>query len=423
MSKDSAHAEISRIEDFGLVSDSALMRRIGIAMIALGGALEVAYSAFFHAPDWTDAAAMAVLLLATGATMLIPFQRMSPRWIMLPLMLGLASVSLIAMGDDVAIGMPFMFLPAAVMTIFFWHDAFAKWIVIAVVSALYLAVPMLFGGPDAVAESVATLPLLVAASVLLGMLFHRFRHSTVEQARFRGTITALLMALDAREDHSIEHASDVLAVVGAVAEALGLDSREQLHVADVALLHDVGKIGIPNEILQKPSSLSAEEWTVMRRHPVIGERILNEVPGFEEVAVAVRHEHERWDGKGYPDGLKGDQIPLASRIVLACDAYDAMISYRPYRKPLTDTEAREQLLRNSGSQFDPAVVDTLLKVLERRSIEQLGKAGPRATLAEIDPSVREQTVNLRGFHGVHDDLSDRPPKRRISSIVGKVASL
>lgn len=400
------------------------MRRIGLGLIVLGGSIEIVYSLAFRSPDWTDAAAIGLLLIAAGTTLAMPFDRISPRWIILPLMLGLASVSLIAMGDEVDVGVPFMFFPAAVMMIFFWHDAPAKWFVMAVIAVLYVAVPAGWGSQEAFVESITTLPLLVASSALLGMLFHRFRRSTVEQARFRGTITALLMALDAREDHSAEHSSDVLAVVSAVAEDLGLDSREQLHVADVALLHDVGKIGIPNEILQKPSSLTAEEWDVMRRHPVIGERILNEVPGFEKVATAVRHEHERWDGKGYPDGLKGEEIPLASRIVLACDAYDAMISHRPYREPLTETEAREQLLRNSGTQFDPRVVNSLLMVLERRGIERFRSGGPGASVTSIDPEIRDDALSLRGFGGAFEEpRREQPPKKLISSIVGKVASL
>lgn len=423
MSQESAQAEISRIEDFGLVSDSSLMRRIGFVMIVLGAVLEIVHSAFFSAPDWSDAAAAGLLVVAAVATMLMPFDRISPRWIILPLMLGLASVSLIAMGDEVAIGMPFMFLPAAVMTIFFWHDAPAKWFVIVSISALYVVVPFLYGGPEAIAESVATLPLLVAVSVLLGMLFHRFRRSTVEHARFRGTITALLMALDAREDHSVEHASDVLAIVSAVAADLGLDTREQLHIADVALLHDVGKIGIPNEILQKPSTLDEREWEVMRRHPVIGQRILNEVPGFEDVAIAVRHEHERWDGKGYPDGLKREEIPLASRIILACDAYNAMISRRPYREPLSETEARDQLLTNSGTQFDPAVVDSLLKILEHRGIERIREKASSVSVTPLDPGVRKQALSLRGFGVAAEEGAEHQSKGIVSAIVGKVASL
>ncbi|MBI5309627.1 MAG: HD-GYP domain-containing protein [Actinobacteria bacterium] len=422
MSQESANAEISRIEDFGLVSDDSLMRRIGLGLILLGGTIEIVYSLAFRAPDWTDAAAIGLLLVAAGTTLVMPLDRVSPRWIILPLMFGLASVSLIAMGDEVDVGMGFMFLPAAVMMIFFWHDAPAKWFVMAVVAALYVAVPAVWGGDEAIVESLTTLPMLVAASALLGMLFHRFRRSTVEQARFRGTITALLMALDARDDHSIEHSSDVLGVVSSVAEDLGLDSREQLHVADVALLHDIGKIGIPNEILTKPSSLTDEEWDVMRRHPVIGERILNEVPGFEKVATAVRHEHERWDGKGYPDGLRAEAIPLASRIVLACDAYDAMISKRPYREPLTETEAREQLLRNSGTQFDPRVVNSLLKTLERRGIERIRNGGTGTAVTSIDPEERSEAESLRGFRGVGEEPSVGHPKRLISSIVSKVAS-
>ncbi len=124
-------------------------------------------------------------------------------------------------------------------------------------------------------------------------------------------------------------------------------------LAAVALLHDVGKIGIPDELLHKAGPLSDEEWKVMREHPVIGERILANVPGLEAVALAVRHEHERWDGDGYPDGLVGAEIPLASRIVLACDAWNALQSDRPYRAALPREDALAELRRCSGTQFDP----------------------------------------------------------------------
>jgi HD-GYP domain-containing protein (c-di-GMP phosphodiesterase class II) len=146
--------------------------------------------------------------------------------------------------------------------------------------------------------------------------------------------------------------------------------------------------------LEKPSPLSEDEWTVMRRHPVIGERILNEVPGFETVANAVRHEHERWDGTGYPDGLKAEEIPVASRIVLACDAYHAMTSERPYRDPLSEAQAREQLRTHSGTQFDPGVVEALLAALEARDGKPvMHRTGWRETIEEGVAN------NLRVLHG------------------------
>ena len=116
-----------------------------------------------------------------------------------------------------------------------------------------------------------------------------------------------------------------------VAEAMALDADEVGRVRMAALLHDIGKVGIPDEILHKPGQLDEREWELMRQHPVIGERILRMIPGLGAIARIVRHEHERWDGGGYPDGLVGDATPLGSRIILACDAYHAMTSDRPYR--------------------------------------------------------------------------------------------
>jgi HD-GYP domain-containing protein (c-di-GMP phosphodiesterase class II) len=356
----------SRLEDFGLTADRDLVRRIAIAMLAFGGALEIMYSVVFNQPNWTDAAAIGLVVLATAWVLIVRWDRSSPRLIIGPVLLGVASVALVGIGDRVNVGLSFLFLPAAVVMVFFWDDLLVKVAVMLPLTIAYVAVPAIWGDQNAVIEALTTLPLLLGSSMILGAMFNRFRTASVEQARFRGTITALLMALDARDDYTAEHSSEVLSLVMAVSEDLGLESKETLHTADVALLHDIGKIGIPNEILEKPAPLSEDEWTVMRRHPVIGERILNEVPGFETVANAVRHEHERWDGTGYPDGLKAEEIPVASRIVLACDAYHAMISERPYRDPLSEAQAREQLRMNTGTQFDPGVVEALLAALEAR---------------------------------------------------------
>jgi HD-GYP domain-containing protein (c-di-GMP phosphodiesterase class II) len=356
----------SRLEGFGLNSDCDLVRRLTLAMLIFGGTLEILYSLIFRAPGWTDL--VAVLLTALAIVWLLTLGRrvQNPRTLIPPVALGIAALTLIVIGDGVEVGMSFLFLPAALVMVFYWDDLPVKLAVMLPVCALLVAVPALYGDRNSLIEAVTMLPLLLGSTVVLGATFNRFRQASVEQARFRGTINALMMALDARDDHTAEHCQEVLDLVMMVSEEIGLDPDDTLHAADVALLHDVGKIGIPNEILLKPASLDDEEWAVMRRHPEIGERILRKVPGFEAVARAVRHEHEHWDGGGYPDGLKGEEIPVASRIVLACDAYHAMISERPYRSAMSVAQAREELRAGAGTQFDPGVVEPLLTALEAR---------------------------------------------------------
>jgi HD-GYP domain-containing protein (c-di-GMP phosphodiesterase class II) len=195
------------------------------------------------------------------------------------------------------------------------------------------------------------------------------RHSdAVRDAQQRASLEALARALEARDGYTGRHGEETVGIAVRVADALGLEPDEIDEVRTVALLHDIGKIGIPNDILHKPGPLDTEEWERMREHPVIGERILRVVPGLERVARAVRHEHERWDGGGYPDGIAGEEIPLASRITLVCDAWHAMTSDRPYRRAMPAEHAVAQLLEHSGSQFDRAVVRALLGVLERDGV-------------------------------------------------------
>lgn len=182
----------------------------------------------------------------------------------------------------------------------------------------------------------------------------------------RGAIGALALALSERDRGTGEHAEQVVALAGAVARRLNVDAEEVERIAAAALLHDIGKVAVPDSILSKPGPLNDEEWQVMRGHSAVGERILRAVPGLGPVARMVRHGHEQYDGSGYPDGLRGDEIPMGSRIVLACDAYDAMTSARPYRDALSHDQAVAELTAHAGTQFDPRVVDALIGYLDDR---------------------------------------------------------
>ena len=195
------------------------------------------------------------------------------------------------------------------------------------------------------------------------------REAPAEDAGVSATtevVAALAQALEERDNYTGEHSESVVDLAAHVADTMGLDPHEITTIRSAALLHNFGKIGISDEILNKAGPLSEEEWVIMREHPVIGERILRAIPGMGAVARIVRHEHERWDGTGYPDGLEGDAIPVGARIILACDAYQAMTSNRPYRAALSHHMAVAELTANAGSQFDPKVVEALVGYLVDR---------------------------------------------------------
>ncbi|HET7416391.1 MAG TPA: diguanylate cyclase [Solirubrobacterales bacterium] len=166
----------------------------------------------------------------------------------------------------------------------------------------------------------------------------------------------LLRMLHEREPDLERHLDGVAQLAAAFGKALALDAEEQDVIVRAAELHDIGKIGIPDEILHKTEELTTEEWELMRKHPIIGERVLDAAPALRPVAAVVRSTHERWDGAGYPDGLAGRDIPLGSRAILICDAYNAMTEGRPYRSPLSSEEALEELRAAAGTQFDPELV-------------------------------------------------------------------
>ena len=205
---------------------------------------------------------------------------------------------------------------------------------------------------------------------VMGLLayFARERKARIDNAlelshAYRGTALLLGDMVEADDAYTGLHSQDVVSLVLATADRLGLDGAERRRAELTALLHDVGKVKISNAIINKPGALTAEERAVINTHTIEGERMLDQVGGLlGEIGHLVRSCHERWDGRGYPDGLAGEASPLVARIVCACDAFSAMTTTRSYRPAMSSAEALEELRRCAGTQFDPRVVEALAMV-------------------------------------------------------------
>ena len=183
------------------------------------------------------------------------------------------------------------------------------------------------------------------------------RHDESLRAAHLGTYRALASAVDARDSHTGNHSSRVAAFVLGVARRLDLPPSALAELEVAARLHDIGKIGVPDDILMKPGPLTSSQWELMRQHAVVGSSILHSAPLSQAIKDAVRHVHEWWDGRGYPDSLDGERIPLFARILAVADAFEAMTSNRPYRPALPSQQALTELRRMRGVQFDPQIVD------------------------------------------------------------------
>ena len=201
-------------------------------------------------------------------------------------------------------------------------------------------------------------------------LAHRVREKTLEITEalrrtadaYTSTLSALVAALDAREHETSDHSQRVVRYTMAIARRMGIAGEQVDRIARGALLHDIGKIGVPDSILLKAGPLTPSEWIEMRKHPEIGHQILQSIGFLAEPAEIVLAHQERWDGGGYPRGMRGPQIPLGARIFAIADTLDAMTSDRPYRRGVSYDEARAEIARCSGTQFDPACVDAFLAV-------------------------------------------------------------
>ncbi len=216
-------------------------------------------------------------------------------------------------------------------------------------------------------------------------------HALLEvESAYSSTLYALVAALDAREHETSDHSQRVVRYTLAIADRLGVPEADRPDIARGALLHDIGKIGVPDAILLKPGSLLPEEWKEMRRHPQIGYTILKSIPFLQVPAEIVLSHQERWDGTGYPRRLAGEAIPLGARIFAIADAFDAITSDRPYRRSASFEDARKEIRSFSGTQFDPRCAETFLSI-DRKDIEALGRSDPRSPPAGV-PGARRRAV-------------------------------
>jgi HD-GYP domain-containing protein (c-di-GMP phosphodiesterase class II) len=223
-----------------------------------------------------------------------------------------------------------------------------------------------FATTDSPYGVVLVLPLIGLLSVFARDRRVRLDHELELRDAYRGTAFLLGDVVEADDGYTGEHSRDVVALTVAVVDQLGLDEQAHRDAEFVALLHDVGKLRVPNEIISKDGPLTDEEWEVVKQHTIEGERLLHRVGGLlGQIGKIIRSCHERYDGTGYPDGLAGEQIPLIARIVYCCDAYNAMTSDRAYRAAMPRDEAVAELRRGAGTQFDPSVVEALVAVVER----------------------------------------------------------
>jgi putative nucleotidyltransferase with HDIG domain len=197
-------------------------------------------------------------------------------------------------------------------------------------------------------------------SAHVGAALDRGRLVSELEGTFMTTLGVLCDALERKDAYTAAHAREVEDLTERVGARLGLPAKDLRTLRYGALLHDIGKIGVRSEVLNKPGSLTPEEFEEIKQHTVIGAKMLERIPFFEDVHPIVRSAHEHWDGRGYPDGLAGKRIPLGARIVCACDAFHAMTSDRPYRPAMPEATAIQELVDNAGTQFDPDVVDAVV---------------------------------------------------------------
>ncbi len=242
--------------------------------------------------------------------------------------------------------------------------------------------------------ALSLLPLLGLLATFAHERHHRLESMLELSNAYRGTALVLGDVIEADDGYTGEHCKSVVALALELAEHLNLPAAHQRNLEFAALLHDVGKIAIPKEIINKPGKLDPHEWTIIKTHTLEGQKMLDRVGGFmREVGMIVRSHHERWDGGGYPDGLTGEQIPLEARIISCCDTWNAMRTDRPYRQALALDVAMAELLSNAGKQFDPHLAEAFVRMVapadEPAAAGSAAKAPARRPAAALVPGAAE----------------------------------
>jgi HD-GYP domain-containing protein (c-di-GMP phosphodiesterase class II) len=235
------------------------------------------------------------------------------------------------------------------------------------------------------ALAIVFLPLAVLLRVFANERRSRIDHALELSRAYRGTAMLLGDVVESDDAYTGSHSRDVVELAVGVGQHMRLDEETLRDLEFAALLHDVGKIAVPKEIINKPGKLTATEWEIMKRHTIDGQRMLENVGGvLARVGGIVRASHEDYDGAGYPDGLSGDEIPIEARICSACDAFSAMTTDRPYRTAMPIADALAELRRCSGTQFDPTVVATLVRLVEAHEVQRPATAAQVPIAAPID---------------------------------------
>jgi len=206
------------------------------------------------------------------------------------------------------------------------------------------------------------------AVMLLESLLARWRTQETQVDAFLSIARAIASAVDARDPHLVGHGERVCEFAQAIARVHGLEPGFIKRLGLAGLLHDIGRLGIPESILSKPGPLTPDEYRIIHAHPDLSVKFLEKVDYLSDVFSSIRHHHERYDGGGYPDGLEGEDIPLGARIIAVADAFDAMTSPRPFREPLGDRDAIDELIANKGTQFDPILVESFVRACEDKLI-------------------------------------------------------
>ena len=269
-----------------------------------------------------------------------------------------------------------LFIPVVLAAI--WFNLRGALIVAAATTLLYLPY-IVIQWVDQIGENMnqlAVLILLWFIALLTGVLVAKEKTVLRQVAEtHEGAVIALISALDAREHDTELHSLRVREYALRLGRELALGAHELKVLGQAALLHDVGKIGVPDNVLLKPGPLTDDEWDLMRAHVIIGKQILQPAPFLQNAAEIVYCHHEKFDGSGYPRGLKGEEIPLGARIFALVDAYDAIVSKRPYKEELTPAMARERIIADAGCAFDPKIVEAFVAI-PQQEWQQLYPATP-----------------------------------------------